>query len=391
MKRRNYAYLLMLCLGIVLTLSGCSTLSSLNPFARKAPPRNVPAGLTEILQTKNARVIWSNNSVGSSKTFMFTPAFTYDAVYAASANGTVMKMNPYNGQTVWSINAGMNLTAGVGSEAGIVAVAGEKGMVLAYDADGKQLWKAQLKSEILSAPAVSSDLVIVRSLDNTITAFDAHTGERKWFVSRKSPALTLRSAPGIAIVGPIAVVALPGGRLTSIVMQNGVVHWDISVGEPKGTTELERVTDTSGYPAIYRSIVCAAAYQGRVGCYELASGRSIWSKNLSSDVGVSIDDNHVYAADVTGAVYAFSNDGGVSIWKNDRLAYRGLSAPAALRNAVAVGDYQGYIHFLSRDNGSFVARLNVDGSAIGGAPLVAGNNRLIVQTISGTVAAILVD
>jgi outer membrane protein assembly factor BamB len=58
--------------------------------------------------------------------------------------------------------------------------------------------------------------------------------------------------------------------------------------------------------------------------------------------------------------------------------------------AVAVGDYQGYVHFLSREDGAFLARAATDGSAIASTPLVAGSN-LIFQTQNGTVTAIAVE
>jgi small GTP-binding protein len=59
-------------------------------------------------------------------------------------------------------------------------------------------------------------------------------------------------------------------------------------------------------------------------------------------------------------------DGGTSAWKNDKLAFRRLSTPVSYGRAVAVGDYQGYVHFLSREDGAFLARAATDGSAISG-------------------------
>lgn len=49
-------------------------------------------------------------------------------------------------------------------------------------------------------------------MDNQIAGYDANTGERRWMVPYRAPALMLRSSPGIATIGPTAIVALPGGR-----------------------------------------------------------------------------------------------------------------------------------------------------------------------------------
>jgi outer membrane protein assembly factor BamB len=162
------------------------------------------------------------------------------------------------------------------------------------------------------------------------------------------------------------------------------------VGESRGATELERVTDIGGAPVLFEKDVCAVSYQGRVGCFDVATGAPKWTKDLSSDVGVSVDQRFVFAADDKGAVSAFNREGGASAWKNDKLGYRRLSTPISYGRAVAVGDYQGYIHFLSREDGAFLARAATDGSAITSPPVVAGSN-LIFQTQSGTVTAIAVE
>lgn len=377
-----------LALGFALLLSGCSWVDAINPFSR-GTPRNLPAELVEFQQIRTATVSWSL-SIGSSDNFVFTPVATYDSVYAASAKGTVVRVNPESGREVWRIDAGMPLTAGVGTDGNTIAVAGKNGVLLAFDSDGKEKWKAPLSSEALSAPAVGGNMVVVRTLDNRISGFDADSGERKWMVTRRSPPLMLHSAPGIAIAGPTAIVALPGGRMISLMLANGGTNWDVIVGDPRGATDLERIADTSGMPAVMGRVVCASSFQGRVACYDIVSGGGIWARDFSSDVGVSIDNDFVYAADEAGAVYAFSNLRGQSVWRNDRLAYRALTTPVSFERAVAVGDLQGYVHFLSRDDGAFVARIATDGSAVKAAPLVVGD-RLIIQTTGGHLQALMLN
>jgi len=262
--------------------------------------------------------------------------------------------------------------------------------VLAFDADGKLRWKAQMSSEVLAAPTVGQGLVIVRSVDNRIVAFDAESGSRRWTVQRTAPALTLRTASGIVIAGPSAFVGLPGGRLMALALSNGGPRWEISVGDPKGATELERVADISGAPVVIGRDVCAVSYQGRVGCFDAATGAARWTKDLSSDVGLGADERFIFAADERGAVAAFTREGGASVWRNKQLANRRLSAPVSFGRAVAVGDGQGYIHFLSREDGSFLARVGTDGSPIVSAPLMT-DTQVIFQTQSGTVIALAIE
>lgn len=375
------------CLGAVIVLAGCS---SLNPFAKKVESRNAPAALVDFKPGMTVRTAWSA-SVGGAGAYAFSPAFADGSVFVAAADGTIMRVDPANGRSQWRINAGVPLTAGVGSDGSTVVVAGEKGVLLAFDGNGKSRWKAQASSEILSAPAVGQGVVIVRSLDNRIAAYDAESGVRRWIVQRTSPPLTLRTAPGIAIASMTAFVALPGGRLVALALANGGPRWEVAVGDPRGTTELERVADVSGVPTVAGRDVCAVAYQGRIACVDMATGQARWAKELSSDVGLGVDERFVYAADEHGAVSAFSRDSGTGVWRNNKLANRGLSAPVAMGRALAVGDAQGYVHFLAREDGSFLARTATDGSAIlSGSLLVVGSN-VIFQTKAGTVAALTAE
>jgi outer membrane protein assembly factor BamB len=52
-----------------------------------------------------------------------------------------------------------------------------------------------------------------------------------------------------------------------------------------------------------------------------------------------------------------------------------------------VGDFEGYVHFLARDSGAFVARRETGGGAVRAAPLPLGAG-LVVQTEGGGVFAL---
>ena len=374
--------------GVLALMTGCSTLSSLNPFSSK-DKTNEPAKLEELKASMAVRTAWKLD-IGKARGYQFSPALAGNTLVVASADGDIARVEALDGRAMWRIKADSHLTAGVGTDGNVIAVGGAKGVLMAFDMDGKPLWKSQLSSEILSAPAVGQGVVVARSIDNRIVGFDAKTGEKKWTVQRPSPPLTLRNAPGMVVYDKDVIIAQPAGKLTSFLLATGAPRWEVEVGVARGATELERVTDIGGAPAIFESDVCAVSYQGRVACYELASGSPRWNRDLSSEVGVAVDQRFVFAADDKGAVHAFARDSGASAWKNDKLAFRGLSTPLSYGRAVAVGDYQGYIHFLSREDGAFLARAATDGSAISGTPLVAGSN-LIFQTQNGTVTAIAVE
>lgn len=374
--------------GVLALMTGCSTLNSLNPFASDKKGEQ-PAKLVELKGTMAVRTAWKLD-IGKARGYTFSPALTGNTVVVAAADGAIARVEAGSGKQLWRIKADTELSAGVGTDGNLIVVGADKGQLLAFDMDGKALWKTQLSSEILSAPVVSQGIVVARSIDNRIVGIDAANGSKKWTVQKISPPLTLRNAPGMVVAGSDVIVAQPGGKLSSLILATGAPRWDVEVGVARGATELERVTDIGGAPVVFDNEVCAVSYQGRVGCFDLVTGSAKWTRDLSSDVGVAVDQLYVFVPDEKGAMHAFNRDTGSSAWKNDKLALRRLSTPLSYGRAVAVGDYEGYVHFLSREDGSFLARAATDGSPIIGTPLVAGTN-LIFQTQNGTVAAIAVE
>ncbi|SFC20570.1 outer membrane protein assembly factor BamB [Massilia yuzhufengensis] len=380
--------------GVLALMTGCSSmpslpsLSSLNPFSSKSKT-DQPAALVELKASMAVRTAWKLD-IGKSGPFQFSPALAGNTVIVAGGDGDIARVEAATGKLMWRAKAGTPLSSGVGTDGNLIVVGGTKGVLLAFDMDGKPLWKSQLSSELLSAPVVGQGVVVARSLDNRIVGIDAKTGEKKWTVQRVSPPLTLRSAPGMLINNTDVIVAQPGGKLSSFILATGAPRWDVEVGVARGATELERVTDIAAAPVLFENDVCAVAYQGRVACFDVATGSAKWTRDLSSEAGVAVDQRFVFAPDDKGALLAYNRDTGASAWKNDKLAFRRLSTPLSYGRAVAVGDYQGIVHFLSREDGSFLARAATDGSPMAGTPVVAGSH-LIFQTQNGTVTAIAVE
>jgi outer membrane protein assembly factor BamB len=365
-----------------LSLLGCSTLDSINPFASKGPKM---AELLPIKATVDARIVW-REKVGKGDLYAFTPAIAGSSVYAAGNDGNLIRVD--DGKLIWKINVGQPLSGGVGADADMVVVGSPKGELLAFaSADGKPLWKAKATSEILAPPVLGGGLVVARSGDNRVAAYDSADGKRKWIYQRPTPALALRVTTAPVIDEQFVFAGFPAGKLIAINGANGAAVWDGTVAMPKGATELDRVADITSPPVIAGRLICAVAFQGRVACFELANGNLAWARDMSSAVGLSIDARYLYVSDDKGAVHALDLASGASVWKQDKLTNRRLTAPLALRGLIAVADIQGVVHFLSRDDGSFVGRVSTDGSPVV-ARLQALSGRLLVQTSNGGVFAI---
>lgn len=377
--------------SLLLVLSACSLVGDIKEsvservFGKEDP--NPPEELTDIKPTIDAKVLWKAK-LGDTENFDFTPAVDGDFVYAASAAGEIVKINSATGVQQWRIKSGEKLSSGVGVGANTVLVGTAQGAVLAYDFSGKALWKAKLSSEVLSVPRVFVDVVIARTGDNHIFGINLNDGSRKWVYQRASPSLSLRSSAGIAVDGGAVYAGFAGGKMVSLRADNGNMLWEASVAQPKGVTEIERIADITSLPVVDGPIVYAVAYQGKIAAIDRTNGHVIWSRDISSYAGMSAEDGKVFVSHSVGSVYSLDYTTGKTFWRQAALANRKLTAPVAMGSVVAIGDFEGYVHFLNRDDGAFAARVKTDSAAVMPQMIAIGSNQLFAQTRDGSLYAI---
>ena len=382
-------------LMLAAVLAACSSLPempSLNPvdwFSGK-PTGPKPAELPVLNNPQAVKTLWTSG-IGAAEAFVFTPALSGDAVYVASRSGSVARLDAASGQAKWRVQVGKRISGGVGSDGTLAVVATDEGEVFALDAQtGATRWRARVSSEVLAPPRLADELVLVRSADSRIFAFSAADGKRRWVYQRAAASLIVRSPVGLSVAQGMTFAGFSGGKLAAISLANGSLRWEATVAQPKGATELERVTDIVGEPAVLGREVCSAAYQGRVACYDATNGQQIWSREMSTLTGVSFDARYAFVSDDKGAVHALDRNNGRSIWKQDRLAHRQLSLPLPLGTEVAAGDLQGFVHFMARESGAFLARAATDGSPIRAAPLRLPGG-FLVQTQAGGLYALTLN
>jgi len=383
-------------LAAALVASGCANLSQ-SSLTSWIPSIPVPsfAWLTGgghkpgPLPTLNAMVTPTINwqqSVGKAAPGI-APAITSSAVYAAATDGTLMRLDPATGRVEWKISAGHPLSAGPGAGNGVVIAGTSKGDVLAFDDSGKSLWSVRVSSEVIAPPRVAENVVVVFSGDGRIYGLARNDGRTIWVDPRNNPPLTVRNAAGGVVSRGGLFIGTAGGRLLAIDAQTGTIAWDGTVATPKGATELERIADVTSLPYVDEKEACAAAYQGRVACFDVVRGTLIWSRDVSSLAGITADANRVYVVDDKGGVQAFDRSNGASIWKQDVLAKRRIGGPQLIGDELGVVDVEGYLHLLSRSDGAYVGRIATDGSLATTQPAQLGGG-ILWQSEKGTVYSV---
>lgn len=335
-------------------------------------------------------LLWQH-SMNKSEVAVFSPIYENGAVYAADAEGVLARFDPATGKEVWRVATRHRLSGGVGAGHGMILLGTFNGEVLAFDEMGNERWKARVTSEVLSPPQIDSGVVVVRSGDGRIFGLDAVDGARKWIYQGPTPALTVRNFASVLISRGGVFTGLAGGKLVAMNLVNGDVGWEATVAQPRGVTELERMTDIASLPVIDDQQVCAVAYNGRIACFEIMDGSQIWARDASSNAGLAMDGNNVYVSEDRGAVVAYDKRSGAMMWKQAKLGSRNLSTPLVLRGGLlAVGDADGYVTLLRRHDGSLVARAAMDGGAILSHPVYLPDG-FVVQTSKGGIYAFAVQ
>jgi outer membrane protein assembly factor BamB len=373
--------LLALGLAALLMAAGCSKDKDVEP----------PATLVDFPAKLPVKELWSENVGGGKKQLRLRlglgPAVDNGVVFAASHKGELVAIALDTGKRIWINELKLPLSAGPGAGAGMVVVGSSKGGVLAFDgATGKELWRARVNSELLSAPAISDKMVVLRAVDGRLVGLDSTNGKQLWSVEQQVPRLSLRGTATPIIAKDVAISGFDNGKVMAVSLSTGDTVWDATLGSPHGRTELDRLVDIDSAVRVVGDDVFATGFQGRTAMLALDSGQIWWAHDMSSYRGLAVDNDNLFVTQADGIVIALRGRDGSELWRNDQLKRRGLSTPVFTSTAVAVADYQGYLHWLDKSSGQLVARVRVSKDRVSNAP-VAVDDTVVVLTDGGSLAA----
>jgi len=363
--------------GALALAGGCSMLPTmLGGTAEKPKPAELQANPNLI----GVRQAWTAK-IGKVD-FPLVVTVSGNVAALASSDGTVVGLDAGSGREQWRGTAGGPLAAGVGFDGGTAAVITRSNEVVAF-ASGKEVWRQKLNALSTTPPLVAGARVFVLGADRSVSAFDGGTGRRLWSQQRTGDPLVLRQSGVMLAVGDTLVVG-QSGRLVGLNPLNGSVRWEATIATARGINDVERLVDLVGGVSRVGDSVCARSYQTAVGCVDTSRGQTAWTQRADGAEGLNGDGANVFGTERDGKVVSWRRDNGQRAWTTDRLLHRGLGMPLALGRSVVVGDSFGFVHLLSREDGTLLNRLGTDGSAIGPAPVAAGNT-LIVVTHNGGV------
>jgi outer membrane protein assembly factor BamB len=362
-------------------LSACGSL-----VGEKEEIVDPPAELTDFEISLKVNELWDRNTgKGTNDQYlMLSPIIDGERIYIADTNRKLIALNRANGRNIWSYELKFGrggffsnadkvfITGGPGLGEGSVLIGTSKGDVVALDPEsGTQQWRSKVSSEVLSAPQKNSDIVVVRTLDGRIFGLSGSSGRRLWTFEKTVPTLSLRGTSTPVIDQGVIVSGFDGGSLAALDINSGRLIWESSISTASGRSELERLVDIDSSPVISGAIVYAVTYQGQLAALALDTGRMLWNRDISSHAGFSVDEDFLYITDDKSNVWAYDRYNGGSVWRQDGLANRQVTAPAVIGNYLVVGDFEGYLHWLDKNTGAFVARQRISRDRIIATPVVS--------------------
>lgn len=289
------------------------------------------------------------------------PIVSGNAVFIANINGKISSHDMQNGNTLWSGDVNEKITGGPGVGNGQIFIGTRKAELISLSQqDGRELWRTKISSEMLSTPVYSGDSLYVQTIDGKISSINANTGKLNWVYTHDTPRLTLRGTASPVKVGAHIISGFADGKLVSLDSENGELLWSTPIVTPKGRTDLEKLSDIDGVLQVSGDTVYVIGYQGRVAAVSATDGSIQWSRTLSSFNGLTFGNDRIYISDDESKVWALDARTGATLWRQENLMGRELTTPEVINNTVVVADFDGYVHWLSEDDGRLLERQNLN-------------------------------
>ena len=335
--------------------------------------------------------LWSE-SVGDGadeQSLKLVPAIGLGKIFAADREGLVEARDLSTGRLIWEAETEVHFSAGPGLGAGTVILGSSDAEVLALNSEnGEVLWNSQVSSEVLSVPVIAKGIVIVRTGDGAVIGLNEKTGAKLWSYDHNAPALSVRGIGAPIIVEDNVIEGYDNGKLMALHLTDGKYVWETSIAIPKGRSEVERLVDLDVDPIDVGGVIYIASYHGGAAAVSELDGDVLWrNEAISSYTGLSHDYRYLYLSDSTDDVWQLDQRSGASLWKQKELHQRKLTAPAVYENYVVVGDFEGYVHWLSTSDGRQLGRIKVADSPIDAKPIVV-DNTVYIYANDGTLAAL---
>ncbi|SDQ94776.1 PQQ-binding-like beta-propeller repeat protein [Pseudovibrio sp. Tun.PSC04-5.I4] len=431
--------------ALALTLAGCSSLSSLNPFGADdeflegdrlplyqgatspqatggaakigaatggstwptaAGPKNNDPG--NIAINVSGGVAWSSNigkvrspgffGMGSSNPRTAArPVSDGQRIYVYKPDGTLVALTTA-GAKVFTKDLGLEGENEVAAGGGVVLDGDKIFVATAYrnvfglDKGGNILWTKKLETPVRGAPAAANGKVIVVTQDNEVIALNQTDGEQAWSFAGIAEKAGLLSSANPAVSGNTVVVPFSSGEVMALDINSGEPKWIDTVARSFRTRALSGLTDVSASPVIDGNQVFASSVAGRTLAISLRDGERLWEADFGAVHTPVVSGGTLFLIGLDDKLHALSAKTGNLIWTAKLPAGEkdvknvNWAGPILANGQLIAVSSNGYLASVNAKTGQASASRKVT-SGVFVSPIVAGG-RMVVLTSDGAVAAL---
>ena len=348
---------------------------------------NPPSPLNDLKSKINLEVVWQE-SVGEHNGKNFNIYHLEDFLYVASSDGVIKKLDSTTGDQIWKKELGINLSSGVVGGDENIYVSSIDGFLWCMDLKGDLVWKTLLAAEINSLPIIYDSKVVVKLNNYKVVQLNAHDGSVNWKYQAAIPPLTFWSDGKLVQSNKVVYLGLPGGKMIAIDSPTGGLVWESSISRAKGSTDIERANDITSHPIIDGPLIYGITTNGDISALNRRNGKTIWTRPISSFYGMVFDGLNLFITHDTGSIYSVNKDDGEIKWRQSALKYRKVQRGTIINDYIVFGDYEGFVHFLSIDDGSIVGRVKVGDFPILNTIIKTDNTKLALITGDGEIVTL---
>jgi outer membrane protein assembly factor BamB len=321
-----------------------------------------PAPLTDINNGLRFDQIWTiKTGAGiSAGSYNRQPLLVGDEIYTVDIDGLIKNIDAGSGKLKWDFETGIESITGLFGNNKIIVASSRNGELNIYDRTDNNLnlrWSARLKGEIRSAPVTNADSLFIRTVDGRLSSISKADGSIQWTVSHLVPALSLTGNSAPILHNELVIAGFDDGKLAAFDQTNGQVVWEITVSQPTGRSEIERLVDVDGQFILSDGVIYVSSYQGRIAAIQAIDGEELWSRKFSSFNAMSIDADAIYISSDSSHLWSIDRRTGSALWKQDILHARKISAPLLFKDKIIVGDFDGHVHWFNQSDGALIGRL----------------------------------
>jgi outer membrane protein assembly factor BamB len=350
---------------------------------------NPPSPLNDLKSKINLEVVWQE-SVGEHNGKNFNIYHLEDFLYVASSDGVIKKLDSTTGDQIWKKELGINLSSGVVGGDENIYVSSIDGFLWCMDLKGNLIWKTLLNGEIDSLPIIYDSKVVVKLNNYKIVQLNTKDGSVIWKYQAAIPPLTYRSEGKIVHSDKVVYLGLPGGKMIAIDSPTGGLVWESNISRARGSTDIERANDITSHPVINGPVIYGITTNGDISALDRRNGKTIWTKPISSFYGMVFDGFNLFITHDTGSIYSVNKDDGEIEWRQPNLKYRRIKTGTIINDYIVYGDYDGFVHFLSIDDGSILGRIKLDDTQILNNIIKIDDLKLALMTEGGEIISLKV-